>query len=86
MTEDVVNMHLVINPTSLQKALDEGADLTIVRLNLIPLIIFILVLVFIYWLLKTYFDEFKKLITESKVTHDKLVNDLLKEHGIKKHE
>jgi len=79
-------MHLVINPTSLQKALDEGADLTIVRLNLIPLIIAILILLFIYWLLKNYFSEFKKLIQEAQKDHDKLVDDLLKEHGIKKHE
>lgn len=77
-------MHLVINPTSLQKALDEGADLTIVRLNLIPLIIAILILLFVYWLLKNYFTEFKKLIQESQKNHDKLVDDLLKEHGIKK--
>ena len=79
-------MHLVINPTSLQKALDEGADLTIVRLNLIPLIIAILILLFIHWVFKTYFNEFKKLIKEYNSKHDKLVDDLLKEHGIKKHE
>jgi len=79
-------MHLVINPTSLQKALDEGADLTVIRLNLIPLIIAILILLFIHWVFKTYFNEFKKLIKEYNSKHDKLVNDLLKEHGIKKHE
>lgn len=79
-------MHLVINPTSLQKALDEGADLTIVRLNLIPLIIAILILLFIHWVFRTYFNEFKKLIKEYNSKHDKLVDDLLKEHGIKKHE
>ena len=79
-------MHLVINPTSLQKALDEGADLTVIRLNLIPLIIAILILLFINWVFKTYFNEFKKLIKEYNSKHDKLVNDLLKKHGIKKHE
>jgi len=79
-------MHLVINPTSLQKALDEGADLTVIRLNLIPLIIAILILLFIHWVFKTYFNEFKKLIKEYNSKHDKLVDDLLKEHGIKKHE
>lgn len=79
-------MHLVINPTSLQKALDEGADLTVIRLNLIPLIIAILILLFIHWVFRTYFNEFKKLIKEYNSKHDKLVDDLLKEHGIKKHE
>jgi len=77
-------MHLVINPTSLQKALDEGADLTVIRLNLIPLIIAILILLFIHWVFRTYFNEFKKLIKEYNSKHDKLVDDLLKEHGIKK--
>ena len=79
-------MHLVINPTSLQKALDEGADLTVIRLNLIPLIIAILILLFIHWVFRTYFNEFKKLIKEYNSKHNKLVDDLLKEHGIKKHE
>lgn len=55
-------MYTVVSNTYLQKVIDEGGDVTLIRLNFIPLVITLVILVFLYFGTKKVMKEVEKLI------------------------
>lgn len=79
-------MQFVIYNTALQKVIEEGGDVTIFKINFMPLIICVLILWFIKYVLDKYAKMFIQMMKDNTDRNTKIIEDITKESGIKKHE
>jgi len=76
----------VVSNTYLQKVIDEGGDVTLIRLNFIPLVITLVILVFLYFGTKKVMKEVEKLIVSKADERLKELKEVIIKYGKNNHE
>ncbi len=79
-------MYTVVSNTYLQKVIDEGGDVTLIRLNFIPLVITLVILVFLYFGTKKVMKEVEKLIVSTANERLKELKEVIIKYGKNNHE
>jgi len=79
-------MYTVVSNTYLQKVIDEGGDVTLIRLNFIPLVITLVILVFLYFGTKKVMKEVEKLIVSKADERLKELKEVIIKYGKNNHE
>lgn len=79
-------MYTVVSNTYLQKVIDEGGDVTLIRLNFIPLVITLVILVFLYFGTKKVMKEVEKLIVSKTDERLKELKEVIIKYGKNNHE
>lgn len=79
-------MYTVVSNTYLQKVIDEGGDVTLIRLNFIPLVITLVILVFLYFGTKKVMKEVEKLIVSKTGERLKELKEVIIKYGKNNHE
>jgi hypothetical protein len=79
-------MYTVVSNTYLQKVIDEGGDVTLIRLNFIPLVITLVILVFLYFGTKKVMKEVEKLIVSNADERLKELKEVIIKYGKNNHE
>lgn len=74
-------MYTVVSNTYLQKIIDEGGDVTLIRLNFIPLVITLVILVFLYFGTKKVMKEVEKLIVSKADERLKELKEVIIKYG-----
>lgn len=79
-------MYTVVSNTYLQKVIDEGGDVTLIRLNFIPLVITLVILVFLYFGTKKVMKEVEKFIVSKADERLKELKEVIIKYGKNNHE
>jgi len=79
-------MYTVVSNTYLRKVIDEGGDVTLIRLNFIPLVITLVILVFLYFGTKKVMKEVEKLIVSKADERLKELKEVIIKYGKNNHE
>lgn len=74
-------MYTVVSNTYLQKVIDEGGDVTLIRLNFIPLVITLVILAFLYFVTKKVMKEVEKLIVSKADEKLKELKEVIIKYG-----
>lgn len=78
-------MYTVVSNTYLQKVIDEGGDVILIRLNFIPLVITLVILVFLYFGTKKVMKEVEKLIVSKANERLKELKEVIIKYGKNNH-